>query len=243
MKIFLINLEKNQERLLAMDQQLRAFNLVYERVDAILGRALSSQALKQVYSRTRSALARGQGLKLGEIGCALSHLKIYKRMVDEQIDCALILEDDLMLSKDFPNVVAQVEAFVDKREKQVVLLSNYDGEVAECAQGICVAKEVTCADGYCVTLPAARMLLHANYPVITEADCWPRWLKRFGLSMFRAYPTTIVQDCQRFGTEINNTEEHRYNIKGMSRLGFLYWKFKRFVGLLLDAILFRLLGR
>lgn len=39
----------------------------------------------------------GKQMSKGEIGCSHSHIKIYKKMIDENIQCACILEDDVRI--------------------------------------------------------------------------------------------------------------------------------------------------
>ena len=48
----------------------------------------------------------------GEIGCALSHLKIYQKTVDEDIPYALILEDDTLFDTEFPKYLNDLEIFL-----------------------------------------------------------------------------------------------------------------------------------
>ena len=47
------------------------------------------------------------GMSGGEIACALSHALLYKKITDENIDNAIILEDDVTLSDDFSVMVKQ----------------------------------------------------------------------------------------------------------------------------------------
>ena len=53
-------------------------------------------------------------LTAGELGCALSHLRIYKKMIDEKIETALILEDDCELLPAFKDILPEILIHVKK---------------------------------------------------------------------------------------------------------------------------------
>ncbi len=40
-----------------------------------------------------------------EFGCALSHLFVYKKIIDEKIDYTIVLEDDAILGQDFAKMI------------------------------------------------------------------------------------------------------------------------------------------
>jgi glycosyl transferase family 25 len=69
-------------------------------IDAVNGKDLSQDQIDDVYDESLSIAEIGRGLTLGELGCALSHLNIYKRMLDENIETAVILEDDIEITSD-----------------------------------------------------------------------------------------------------------------------------------------------
>ena len=125
MKVFVINLDKNKERMMFMDAQLKRLGIEYERVSAIYGKELSLEVRKRDFSKVRSFLASGVRLRDGEIGCALSHCKIYKEMDAKEIAVAVVLEDDVVVTDEMPNVLSQVRMFLDCEKAQVFLLSSF----------------------------------------------------------------------------------------------------------------------
>lgn len=95
-KIFIINLRESEERRSEMIRKMDSFGLEYEFFEAVDGRELSEEFLTKIRNQPYSfKKAFGREMKVGEIGCAMSHLKVYKAMVETQIDVALILEDDI----------------------------------------------------------------------------------------------------------------------------------------------------
>ena len=109
--IYVINLKRNPERKLHIQRQLDALNLSYKFVDAIDkydmqsptyrceiacqlgidgGGAIKSNASAYYYSR---------------LACALSHVKAYNLMIENNDQAACILEDDSIISLDFLEIL------------------------------------------------------------------------------------------------------------------------------------------
>ena len=209
MKVFVINLAKNTERMASMDAQLKGLGLEYERIEAVYGKSLSKEERKTQFAAFRSYCAAGYKLYDGEIGCALSHIAIYRKMVEDVIPMALVLEDDVVLDGGIKESIEEVAKFADENKPQVFLLSSH-GVKDLGKNGIERLDGGTCADGYVITLPAAKVVCKANFPVVTVADCWRRWERRYGLELYRVWPTSVRQDNARFGTDIDPCLFNRY---------------------------------
>lgn len=242
-RTYLINLDKNVDRLHVMDAQLTRLGLGYERVEAVSGKELSPVEVERDFAAVRSFLAMGVRLTRGEIGCALSHGIAYSRMEDENLPVALVLEDDVVLGDGFLDALEDAVNFVDVNKPQVVLFSAWNvPEDERRPHGIVNAPFGTCADAYLITLPAARLIRKANYPVVTVADRWSRWRKRLGLELYRAFPTMVSQDNDRFGTDVDTWTIPGQN-KNKSGLRMLAHKFCRVFELSADWLLWKVTGR
>ena len=237
MKTFVINLDKNINRMEHMDAQLKRLGIAYERVPAVYGAALTKVERKRDFSAFRSRCASGYKLRDGEIGCALSHCLTYRKMVEEEILFSLILEDDVKIVDAATAVIKKVEEFITPSKPQVVLLSAHAVK-DRMSCGIERISEGMCTDGYVITLPAAELILKANYPVLTVADKWRRWEKRYGIEMYRAWPTVVKQDNATFGTDISF--EKIYFGKGLQ---LLVHKALRVLECVIDFSLFKVMGR
>lgn len=240
MKIFVVNLDKNTDRMEFMDGQLNRLGLQYERIPAVYGKTMSSAELGQMFSRTRSLWAQRRRLSLSEIGCSLSHVKIYRTMIQENIPVALVLEDDVVLDSRLQDVLSGIESFISMSKPQVVMLSDH-GRDDDHKTGIERAHFCICTDGYVVNLPAAQLIYMANYPVLTVADKWDRWEKRSGLETYRAYPVTVRQDNEHFASDMwpKRTPEE---IKAIKRKAILMRPLK-LVYIMLDRLCFWFTGR
>ncbi len=73
---------------------LDKLNVPYEFVEATDGQTLSAEDLAK-YSEPLAKKFSGHPLATGDIGCALSHLKLYERLLKSNDECYLILEDDV----------------------------------------------------------------------------------------------------------------------------------------------------
>lgn len=107
--IFVISLARAKNRRAMMIKRLNDLGAQYEMVDAVDGEA-ADPALYQ--SRLRRDIIRrkyGRDMTLGEIGCYLSHYNLWQRVANENIPCALILEDDSEWDDDLLSVTVAVE--------------------------------------------------------------------------------------------------------------------------------------
>lgn len=95
--IFVINLKKDTAKKAQISRLLTKLNLDFEIFPAIEGKKLTSAEIDSVYFWDKSLFNRQ--LTNGEIGCAMSHLAIYKKMLSENIEMALIFEDDAIFDE------------------------------------------------------------------------------------------------------------------------------------------------
>lgn len=123
-KTFVINLESNLDRRSHMLSLLESFDKKAEFVKAVYGKHLSTQDLLRVYDREMALESLGRELTLGEVGCALSHIKIYKIMIEKKIPYALILEDDISIDFDLSKVIDELIK-IDKWD--LILLGHHSG--------------------------------------------------------------------------------------------------------------------
>lgn len=99
-KIFFINLDKSVERRKEMESQLERTGLPFERFSAIDGNSYSEEFFNGYYSANENAKKYYVSLSKSEIACYISHLKVCEKIISENLDYAIVLEDDIIL-KDF----------------------------------------------------------------------------------------------------------------------------------------------
>ncbi len=116
MKGFIINLDRSKDRLTAFEQRLfelgftricesplrwQKGTIEIERLAGVEGKKLSREEVNRYRAPHASAFWdwTTHQLTLSEIGCYLSHYHAWKKVVDQNLDYAFILEDDMLFSQ------------------------------------------------------------------------------------------------------------------------------------------------
>ena len=183
-RAFVVNLEREGERRAQIAAQLRALGIPFDVFAAVDGSTLDDEAVALAYDG-EAARRRYREMSRGELGCALSHLGVYRRMLDERVGLALVLEDDARLGAGLAEVLQRLEARLSPEEPQVVLLSHVDKytrwgsePLGETARLVNRYGHWWRAHGYVITRAAARQMLDALRPVSGPADYWADFEKR-----------------------------------------------------------------
>ena len=257
MKIYLINLDKDVAKFAVADRQLQSFGIEYSRISAIDGKSLSQSEKKSKVSYFRWWCAVGVPPRDGEIGCALSHIAVYKRIVESGLEYACVLEDDVVLDKRFTEVLEQVSRSINSLKPQVLLLSNHSDESENTGSGAHVSgyrsscdrqfeikriRSDSFTEGYVLTCEAAKVLIKQNTPLRIYADAWHRWARRGAIELYHVFPTVCSQDKVSFASATVLCDS-TLDVSKMSRLRWLWHKFNRCIGCALDRVLLCLLGK
>lgn len=235
MKVYLINLDKDVDRLRGADSQLKRLDVEYERFPAVYAKTLDEEILEQAVDKFRWWCVLGRPVSLGEIGCALSHYSLYERIIKDD-EPACILEDDVALDARFKEMLEFAGSEIQCARPQVILLSNHTrckgGSQKELVR--CTADMF--AEGYLITPIAAKVLLSANMPMQCPCDHWGRWVKVGLIELYHAFPTVCSQNVKSF--ESNTTGGRmRVTVANLGVIGWTCHKFKRIIGKTIDWVL------
>ncbi|MBO6556988.1 MAG: glycosyltransferase family 25 protein [Pseudomonadales bacterium] len=213
MKIFVINLERDHLRYANINEQLKSLSLDFELITAIDGKALTPGQLAEDYDENAALLRIARKMTPSEIGCALSHLRAYQNLISSNEERCLILEDDVELPTDLPNMLLQLTPLLDVKEPRVCLLSPATSRSRSRPVGEFMGYKVKpFADGYftssyLINKSAAKRLHEYLYPVSDVADCWKRLHDRKVVQIFNTDPAFILQNQLEFGS--STTNDHR----------------------------------
>jgi GR25 family glycosyltransferase involved in LPS biosynthesis len=120
--VFILNLDRDTDRMAYMDAHMKSIGMPYERISAIDG-------LRRVFGSeydSQLALQRGgHELLAGELGCAASHKYAYEVMLERDLSYAVVLEDDVELPTDFAAIVEREVNRNTKHETWDYLLFDY----------------------------------------------------------------------------------------------------------------------
>ncbi len=103
-KCFVISLPEATGRQDHMRAQLKSQAIDFEFFDAVDGRGFDVPT-HPIYNASLRRAFFGRDLKGGELGVLLSHKAIFEKMLHDNIDQALVFEDDAILESDFKSVL------------------------------------------------------------------------------------------------------------------------------------------
>lgn len=107
--VYLISLARAEDRRAHMIKQFSELGVDFELVEAVDGKKLTPDQ-RAMYSARAARRVNERELSTGEIACALSHCKVYRKMLREGVEEALIVEDDACLKPELFEVVHHRQA-------------------------------------------------------------------------------------------------------------------------------------
>lgn len=114
-----INLPKDTDRRLHMEQQLNAFSIPHTTLSATDGQMYN---FDKDYVEEVTLRKNGRGLTPPEKGCAFSHRRALQEFLDSGKEYGLIMEDDVVLDPVFPEAV---EAAIESKRMWSYVQFNY----------------------------------------------------------------------------------------------------------------------
>jgi glycosyl transferase family 25 len=179
MEIFVINLRRSVRRRELMQRQLDRLGLRYRIFEATDGAELTEEEVERLSDPEARAIYR---FTRGQVGCVVTKQRLYRTLVDEGIDSALILEDDLTLPDHLPQLLPQLEAQL--RSDEVILLLGLPTYGCELSTRDTVtlgrhqlrypmaAGQLTSGTAFMLRRPVAAALAEILLPMHTSSDWW-----------------------------------------------------------------------
>ncbi len=106
--VFIISLVEAADRRAYIERTLKDAGLDFEFIDAVDGRQFDVFN-HPIYDAPKRRRILGRDLTGGDLGIILTNVKIFNRMIKENIPRALILEDDVVLHDDFVPTLKKLE--------------------------------------------------------------------------------------------------------------------------------------
>ena len=233
MKVYVINLDKDSEKLAFIDRQCRKLGIDYTRISGVYGKDMDDDEQRRAVDAFRWWCAVGRPVVPAEIGVALSHASIYRRMEPNEAVC--VFEDDVFIGDDFSDRLADVENVIDTTRPQVYLFSDHQKHFS--GDGVVRSNDGICADGYVITQPAAAFVLRENFPMKVPCDHWFRWAREGHIELYHVLPACVRQNQEQFGT---STQANAEEVSEYTLVKWCLHKGKRVIGKLIDIILLKL---
>jgi glycosyl transferase, family 25 len=204
MRAYVINLARSTDRRAHIVAELKKTNLNYEIVTGIDGRELD---LSDRTIADPSVISYNR-LPAGAVGCALSHLEAYQRIISDGADRALILEDDVNLPADIGSVIDAVAEHLTGAE--VALLNYHTDDVCQLSSTEAVSlpssrmlalpidvTQLTSTGAYVITRSACERMTKSMPPIRANADDWQFFYKEEILDRIRGvWPPVVIKNAK-----------------------------------------------
>ena len=105
-KVFVINMDKDKERLNAFDKYMSSNSIKYERLPAVDGSQINNDPRLTDFCNVFCT----NGIK----GCALSHRTIWEKMVENNYKNVLVFEDDAIINEKFDSKFQHIWNYLPK---------------------------------------------------------------------------------------------------------------------------------
>lgn len=210
-KIFLINLKQSQDRLEQSTQRLGSQGVAFDRIDAIYGKDLSEAEVAEHYSETLNQEKFYRPLSRGEIGCYFSHRMAWQEIVDQQLDYAIVLEDDFKIVGDLHKVFHALKQL--NGQWDIVKLAAYNNRTRpiryqaplnEAFDLVVHNKTMTGCCAQAITLAGAKKLLAFSDKFGRPVDTDIQHIWETGVPAVSLMPYFIEQDLS-FDSDIGKT--------------------------------------
>ncbi|WP_432471664.1 glycosyltransferase family 25 protein [Amphritea sp. HPY] len=191
MDIYVINLKKDTDKKEYIRKHFEEKGIFhYEFIEGVYGKDLSQKKLDEVYDPDLAKKYWGREILANEIGCALSHLKIYRKIIKNGSKGAFIFEDDVFIKED--NIMKLVNEIESHRYKEnpIILFSWLDSFFRR--RVIWNINNHTCVEGYSsdlacsyyISREAAEVMLLEFEKIKAPIDAWSKLRKENKISLY-----------------------------------------------------------
>ena len=208
-KVYIINLKQSTERKESILREISKQNIKsFELIEAVDGNKLNNEELNLcTFKNKKNYNPWGPKLTYSQIGCALSHIKIYKDFINSKYEYALILEDDAIF---LDNFTLNLQKFILnnlKFKKQIFFLSELKEFLKTPIDNIEKYEVVRVTNAffthsYFISKEAARSIIEFNYPIKTWADNFVLFKIYCGIELTGLNPYLLDQNKKEFNSTI-----------------------------------------
>jgi glycosyl transferase, family 25 len=217
MRAFVINLTRSVDRRASMASQLMRLGVDYDLVQAVDGRELD-MADPAILDAIAPSFLNADWWRPAHAACAMSHLKVYHRVIAEGLEAALILEDDVQLPADIYVLAANTAKGLSGAEIALFNFESPDPIEFVRDRGLALpsgrrlvapvdAGQPVSGAAYLITSEACQRIMEAQTPIRAKADNWAYFYRQGVLDMVRCVlPMPVVKDPRFESTIGYNTD-------------------------------------
>jgi len=215
-KVFVINLEKDKERLQDFNSHMNKNHIKYNRLNAVLG--------SKIVNDTRLTDFCNNYCTDGAKGCALSHRNIWQLMVDNDYKNVLVFEDDAVVDENFDrdfqfvwNALPKDYDIVyfgclfgcqDESYSNAIFKKIFGIKTEDINEYVQTTKGSMGTHCYMISLDAAKKFL--NKPINTGIDLQLLlWIKEYDYIAYNANPNMV--ETSQDNSSISDTYPYLLN--------------------------------
>jgi glycosyl transferase family 25 len=234
--IYIINLDKRIERLKYLDRRFRQVGKEFIRISAIDGASLDDQFFlnykNYIDLENSPVLTNKEILRPNQIGCSLSHFKIYVELIQSKDEFCIILEDDIDFSHEFIEMTQEINPEIINKEACIIMFGYYkkNNRIESSNKSFLfpnrkrLTSKIDCfkpiewyfgSHGYIINKEAAKIILETfEYPTL-PADYLLTYSPKLGIKLFMTeFPLVWIND---FGLETSDIQLTNEQISELSR--------------------------
>lgn len=195
---FVICLDREVKRRQLIQEHLHSHNIAFTFSNAVDGRTLTYDEKGKYYSESSSIKMRGRPLAAGEIGCYLSHSRIWEKIISENINKSIIIESDALFTHEAVKVINAVD---NKHSNWELIMLHYRDcypafmgrlKLTTKSKLVRFSNKSSCATAYMVTLQGAKKLIKQAYPIQLPVDDYMTggYINK-NITTYAVYPKTV----------------------------------------------------
>lgn len=191
--VYVINMDKDTEKMRVMEKTLAGLNVTFTRFPAINGGDISKKDKREMALPICSDILCTKGM----LGCGMSHMTLWKQIVKNNIGSALILEDDVVFTSNAIDVLEKAMQQLPKDWDLVYLgILNTGFTMIDCkkkySKNLCIPAYAGGTHAYALSNKGCRKLLQRIKKVSWHIDqVMSRQLKY--LNVFACDPMVAYQ--------------------------------------------------
>ncbi|MGZ5501321.1 MAG: glycosyltransferase family 25 protein, partial [Nitrososphaeraceae archaeon] len=219
-KIYVINMDKNKDRLINFTNMMNQLELKFERYNAVNG---------YLFNPTHRSK--------GEYGCFMSHKNLWEKILEGKEEAAIIFEDDCIISPKYS--IDETKQIILEQYQNSVNRNNdifYLGKCLDmCNYHVKTSLNIVrtyhplCTHAYILTKQGARVLLNRfkddgmEDPKIALDNFMAQCINRGYLKAFASHPSVFIQNTLTGSTIRSNNLACFFNTKECSLPYHIYW--------------------
>jgi glycosyl transferase, family 25 len=192
-QIYVINLAESTDRRQRVESQLSNLNITnYTFFNAIR----PTMDILNKYPNFRRDISTN--IRIGELGCLLSHVGVFKDALDKNYENIIVLEDDVnILDSNFVEKITEKINLLDNKFDILYLGANHKQPAKRCViDGIYETTRSNGSFAYCITNNAMkRLVVDYSYKFSWDVH-WKKFDKKSPLTFYCVIPHLInIVDC------------------------------------------------